>query len=198
MALGIIAALVGPWAVAPLGWIVVAIAVVGIRRARLARASRGGAAARRVRARTRSFISSCRSRTAGTRCRSCRPSGIWLSAVCPAPGRRRPRSGARRLSWHRWSSRCPRAKAYSQYPSPAYAAINDLQQRLSSAPDSVVGAHQRFARVLETTRCRARRFCRRRSCANRPSLPRTGSAAAARLCGTCRILRAAISSWSIR
>jgi hypothetical protein len=49
----------------------------------------------------------------------------------------------------------PAAKAYSQYPSPAYAAMKDLQQRVSGDPGSVIGAHQRFARVLETEDVRA-------------------------------------------
>jgi hypothetical protein len=44
----------------------------------------------------------------------------------------------------------PAARAYSAAPSPAYAAVADLQQRLAGAPGSVVGVHQRFARVLET------------------------------------------------
>jgi hypothetical protein len=44
----------------------------------------------------------------------------------------------------------PAVKAYSEYPSPAYAALDDLQQLVARAPGSVVGMHQRFARVLET------------------------------------------------
>ncbi|HET9467643.1 MAG TPA: hypothetical protein VFO48_04500, partial [Vicinamibacterales bacterium] len=44
----------------------------------------------------------------------------------------------------------PAAKAYSEYPSPAYAAVNDLQKLVASTPNAVVGAHHRFARVLET------------------------------------------------
>ena len=50
----------------------------------------------------------------------------------------------------------PAVKAYSHHPSPAYAAIEELQQILSRAPESVVGAHQRFARVLETRPVAAR------------------------------------------
>jgi hypothetical protein len=44
----------------------------------------------------------------------------------------------------------PAARAYSANPSPVYAAIDDMQQLVSNRPDSVVGAHQRFARALET------------------------------------------------
>ena len=44
----------------------------------------------------------------------------------------------------------PAVRAYSQYPSPAYAAVTDVQQLVTRTPGSVVGAHQRFARVLET------------------------------------------------
>jgi hypothetical protein len=44
----------------------------------------------------------------------------------------------------------PAVKAYATYPSPAYAAMDDLQQRLASDPTAIVGAHHRFARVLET------------------------------------------------
>jgi hypothetical protein len=44
----------------------------------------------------------------------------------------------------------PAVKAYAEHPSPAYAAVNDLQQLVTSTPNAVVGVHQRFARVLET------------------------------------------------
>ena len=170
----------------------------GIRAAGLARAATPRRCCSSRTCRTRSFISSSRSRTAGTRCRSCLPSAIWSSEACPRLERKRPTFGSAAIVVASLLVTLPAAKAYSQYPSPAYAAINDLQQRRversgqcgrrasavrarardreMSREDSAVAGHARVDRACGVL---ARR--------------RPGAA-----CGTCRILLAAISSWSIR
>ena len=199
MALGIIAALVGPWAAPPLGWIVVAIAIAGLALLAWRAPLRRGAAARGVRA-VRD-LSSHRSgdvqpvraadRACGRVSGGQRAVGCWNERGATFGKRGDCRGVAGR------HAACGEG-VLASIPSPAYAAVERFAAARGESPGSVVGAHQRFARVLETRDIRRRRSCRRRSCASRPSLRRTGAAAARRRCGICPIRRAAISSWSIR
>ena len=165
MALGIIAALVGPWAAA-------AARVDrgrhrrlrGLVAARLARPGRGRAAARGVSCRTRSSISSCRSRYSryALPIRACR-SGIWpsegLSAGGTTSGRIRKRGDRRGVAGRDAAGGRGRTR---QYPSPAYAAVDDLQQLVVERS----GQRRRRASAVcarpRDQRRAARRSCRRR------------------------------------
>jgi hypothetical protein len=100
MALGIIAAIVGPWAAPLLGWIVVAVAIAGLAllvwRALVPPCSSSGWRS----CRTRLSISSFRSPTAATRCRFCLPSVIWPSEASLRAEGKRPLLEAPQSRWH--------------------------------------------------------------------------------------------------
>ena len=121
------------------------------------------------------------------------PSGAFLWG---AP--RSPPSEAPRIIVVSLAVTLPAARTYAENPSPAYEAVEDLRHLLSNQP-GVIGAHQRFARVLETQRVRSDEnsavACDERVDA---SWRRTGWAAARRPCGISPILPGAIWSWSIR
>ena len=151
MALGIIASLVGPWAVAPLGWIVVAIAVVGF--VLLVWRAPYAAALLLVAYMPYSIFHLIVQESYSRYAVPIVPAvGYLVVRGFSAAGPKAATFGSAAIVVASLLVTLPAAKAYSQYPSPAYAAINDLQQRVSSDPGSVVGAHQRFARVLETER----------------------------------------------
>jgi hypothetical protein len=149
MALGIIAALVGPWAVAPLGWIVVLIAVAGF--AVLAWRAPYAAALVFVAYAPYTIFHLIVQESYSRYALPILPAVGYLAVRgLSAAGANAAAFGSAALVVASLLVTLPAARAYSQYPSPAYAAINDLRQRVSSAPGSMVGAHQRFARVFET------------------------------------------------
>jgi hypothetical protein len=149
MALGIIAALVGPWAVAPLGWIVVVIAFAGL--AVLVWRAPYGAALLLVAYVPYSIFHLIVQESYSRYALPIVPAVGYLAVRgLSAAGMKAATFGSAAIVVTSLLLTLPAAKAYSRYPSPAYAALNDLRQRVSSAPGSVVGAHQRFARVLET------------------------------------------------
>ena len=80
----------------------------------------------------------------------------------------------------------PAVKAYSTYPSPAYAAVTDLQQLVASTPNSVVGVHQAVRTRPRNEGDRREEFCRLQSCASRPRSRHIGAGAALRRYGICR------------
>jgi hypothetical protein len=149
MALGIIATLVGPWSFAPLGWIVVALAIVGF-----------GLLVWRAPASTvlllvaflpyslfHLIVQEAYSRYALPAVPAV---GYLVVRALSAAGFTAATVASAAIVVVSLLVTLPAAKAYSTYPSPAYAAVGDLQKIVTSAPNSVVGAHQRFARVLET------------------------------------------------
>ena len=149
MAVGMIATLVGPWAVAPLGWIVVAVAVVGLAllvwRAPIAAALL--LVAYVPYAMFHLIVQEAYSRYALPIVPAV---GYLLVRGISAAGPTATTVGSAAVVVASLLVTLPAAKTYSDYPSPAYAAVDDVQQLVSRTPNSVVGAHQRFARVLET------------------------------------------------
>lgn len=149
MALGILASLVGPWAAPPLGWIVVAIAIAGfallVWRAPLA-------AGLLVVAYVPYSIFHLIVQESYSRYALPIVPAVGYLAVrgLSAGGTKAAAFGSAAIVVASLLVTLPAARAYAQYPSPAYSAITDLQRRVAGAPGSVVGAHQRFARVLET------------------------------------------------
>jgi hypothetical protein len=149
MALGIIAALVGPWAVAPLGWIVVAIAVAGF--GVLVWRAPQTAALLVVAYVPYSIFHLIVQESYSRYALPIVPAiGYLVVRGLSAAGTMAALFGSAAIVVASLLVTLPAAKAYSQYPSPAYAAVNDLQQLVTSTPNAVVGVHQRFARVLET------------------------------------------------
>jgi hypothetical protein len=149
MALGIIAALVGPWAMAPLGWIVVAIAVAGL--AVLVWRAPHMAVLLLVAYVPYSIFHLIVQEPYSRYALPIVPAvGFLAVRGLSAAGTKAAAFGSAGIVVASLLVTLPAAKAYSQYPSPAYAAVNDLQQLMTSTPNAVVGVHQRFARVLET------------------------------------------------
>jgi hypothetical protein len=148
MALGILASLVGPWAFPPLGWAVVGVAFAGF----VVLVWRAPKAAVLL---VVAFV----------------PYGLFhlvvqeaysryaLPLVPPVAylavkglslaGTRLVMAASAAVVIVSLVVTLPSARAYSANPSPAYAAVDDLQQLLLKQP-GIIGAHQRFARVLET------------------------------------------------
>jgi hypothetical protein len=148
MAFGLMTSLVGPWAIAPLGWVVVAVAFAGLlylmwrapRSAVLVMVTFGPYAAFHL------VIQEMISRYA----LPIVPAVAYLAVRgFSALGTTAATIGSAALVVVSLALTLPSARAYSANPSPAYAAVAELQRILSSQP-AVVGAHQRFARVLET------------------------------------------------
>ena len=155
MALGIIAALVGPWAAPPLGWIVVVIAIVGLA-VLVWRAPQSAVlllVAYVPYAIFHLIVQESYSRYALP---LIPPVGYLVVRALSVAGTKVAAFGSAALVVASLVVTLPAVKAYSTYPSPAYAAIDDLQQRVASDPTAVVGAHHRFARVLETRRVAAK------------------------------------------
>jgi hypothetical protein len=150
MALGMIGSLVGPWAMAPLGWIVVLIAVVGL--VLLAWRAPHAAALLLVAYVPYSIFHLIVQESYSRYALPIVPAvGYLVVRGLSGAGRRAAAFGTGAIVVASLAVTLPAARAYSQYPSPAYAAVTELQTRVSMRPGSVVGAHQRFARVLETT-----------------------------------------------
>ena len=149
MAIGIIAALVGPWAAAPLGWIVVAVAIVGLALLiwRAPHAATLLLVAYVPYAAFHLIIQETYSRYALPIVPAV---GYLLVRGVSAAGTAATTIATAAIAVGSLIVTLPAAQAYSDYPSPAYAAVDDVQQLVARTPNSVVGAHQRFARVLET------------------------------------------------
>jgi hypothetical protein len=149
MAIGIISTLVGPWAAAPLGWIVVAVAIAGLAllvwRAPLAAALL--LVAYVPYAVFHLVVQEAYSRYALPIVPAV---GYLLVRGVSAAGPKAAAIGSAAVVIASLLVTLPAVKVYSDYPSPAYAAVDDLRQLVSRTPASVIGAHQRFARVLET------------------------------------------------
>jgi hypothetical protein len=148
MALGILASLVSPWAFPPLGWVVVLIAFAGfvylVWRAPLAAtlllvAFVPYAAFHLIVQETYSrYALPLVPAVAYLVMRGLSVAGTTVAAA-----------GSALIVIASLAVTLPAARVYGENQSPAYAAVTDLQQLVSTAP-AVIGAHQRFARVLET------------------------------------------------
>ena len=149
MALGMIAALVTPWSTPWLGWAVVAVAIAGLAvlvwRAPVA-------AVLLLVAYVPYAIFHLIVQEPLTRYALPIVPAVGYLAVrgLSAAGRTATALGSGAIVIASLLVTLPAANAYSERPSPAYEAISDLQNLVNKAPNSVVGAHQRFARVLET------------------------------------------------
>jgi hypothetical protein len=148
MALGILASLVGPWAFPPLGWVVVLVAIAGF--AYLAWRSPLGAMLVLVAfipyAAFHLIVQETYSRYALPLIPPVAYLAVrGLSIAGPTPAA----VGCAVLVMASLAVTLPAARVYAENPSPAYAAVTDLQQLVSNG-EAVIGAHQRFARVLET------------------------------------------------
>ena len=149
MAIGMIATLVGPWAVAPLGWIVVAVAIAGLALLvwRAPQAAVLLLVAYVPYAVFHLIVQEAYSRYALPIVPAV---GYLLVRGISAAGPKATTIGCAAVVVASLVVTLPAVRAYANYPSPAYAAVDDVQQLVSRTPNSVVGAHQRFARVLET------------------------------------------------
>jgi hypothetical protein len=149
MALGIIAALVGPWAAPPLGWIVVAIAIAGL--AVLAWRAPQSAVLLLVAYVPYSIFHLIVQESYSRYALPIVPAvGYLVVRGLSAAGTKAAAFGSAAIVVASLLLTLPAAKAYSEYPSPVYAAVNGVQQLVTSTPNAVVGVHQRFARALET------------------------------------------------
>jgi hypothetical protein len=149
MALGIIAALVVPWAAPPLGWIVVAIAIAGL--ALLAWRAPKAAVLLLVAYLPYAVFHLIVQEPLTRYALPIVPAvGFLVVRGLSAAGARAATIGSAAIVVASLVVTLPAVRAYSRNPSPAYAAIDDLQKLVARVPDSVVGAHHRFARLLET------------------------------------------------
>ncbi len=155
MALGIIAALVGPWAAPPLGWIVVVIAIVGLA-VLVWRAPQSAVLLLVAYVPYAIFHLIVQESISRYALPLVPPVGYLVVRALSVAGTKVTAFGSAAIVVASLVVTLPAVKAYSTYPSPAYAAIDDLQQRVASDPAAVVGAHHRFARVLETRSVDAR------------------------------------------
>ena len=155
MALGIIAAIVGPWAAPLLGWIVVAVAIAGL--ALLVWRAPVAAVLLLVAFVPYAIFHLIVQETYSRYALPILPAVGYLAVRgLSAGGTTAAALGSAAIVMASLFVTLPAVRAYSAYPSPAYAAVDDLQKLVTSAHDSVVGAHQRFARVLETRDVRAK------------------------------------------
>ena len=149
MALGIIATLVGPWALPPLGWVVVAIACAGF--VLLVWRAPAAATLLLVAFLPYAIFHLIVQEALGRYALPIVPAVCYLAVrAVSAAGPTLGTLAAAAIVITSLVVTLPAAKAYSEYPSPAYAAVNDLQKLVTSTPNAVVGVHQRFARLLET------------------------------------------------
>jgi hypothetical protein len=149
MALGIIASLVGPWTAPALGWIVVVIAIAGL--VMLAVRAPQSAILLLVAYVPYSIFHLIVQETYSRYALPIVPAVGYLAVRgLSALGMSAATIGSAAIVVASLVLTLPAAKAYSTYPSPAYAAVDDLQQLVAKTPTAVVGMHQRFARVLET------------------------------------------------
>jgi len=148
MALGMIATLVGPWAVPPLGWIVVAIAIIGL--ALIAWRAPFAATLLLVAYVPYAIFHLIVQETYSRYALPIVPAvGYLLVRGLSGVGMKVAQIGSAAIIVTSLVLTLPAARAYSQYPSPAFAAVNDVKRLISQTPGSVVGVHHRFARVLE-------------------------------------------------
>jgi hypothetical protein len=149
LALGIVAAIVGPWAFNALGWIVVVAALIGFA-ALVKRAPVGAALLTALVAPYALFhivVQEMHSR--------------YALPLVPAFGYLAVRGFStlgRKIAF--WGSGAiavtsllltfPAVRAYAGQPSPVFAAMEDLRKLLSSDLSGAIGMHQRFARAVET------------------------------------------------
>lgn len=148
MAMGIIATLVGPWAAPPLGWIVVAIAIIGL--ALIAWRAPIAAVLLLVAYVPYAIFHLIVQETYSRYALPIVPAvGYLLVRGCSAAGMKGATIGSAAIILTSLVLTLPAARAYSRSPSPAFAAVNDVKHLISQTPDSVVGVHHRFARVLE-------------------------------------------------
>jgi hypothetical protein len=148
MALGIVATLVGPWAAPPLGWVVVAIACVGF--ALLVWRAPVAALLVVVSYVPYAVFHLVVQETYSRYALPIVPAVGYLAVRgLSAAGTAGMTIGTAAIVMTSLVVTLPAARAYSRYSSPAFAAVNDVQQIVARTPASVVGAHQRFARVLE-------------------------------------------------
>lgn len=148
MAIGIIAALVGPWSAPPLGWIAVTIGIVGaallVWRAPIAAMLLFVAYLPYV-----IFHLIVQETISRYALPIVPPAGYLIVRGLSAAGSKAALWGSAAIVIASLVITLPAARAYSQHPSPAFAAVDDLRKIVTGTPGSVVGAHQRFARVLE-------------------------------------------------
>jgi hypothetical protein len=196
MALGMVAALVEPWALQPLGWLVIFIGFAGF----VYLAWRAPRAATLVMV---AFV----------------PYAIFhlvvqesytryaLPLVVPvaylavkglsAGGTTIAALGSAAIVVVSLATTLPAARAYSENPAPAYAAADELKTLLSSQP-GVIGAHQRFARLLETRDFGETRILPSPVMNESRELAAYWLGGGQRRCGISPIQREATWSWSIR
>ena len=155
MALGIIASLVGPWAAAPLGWVVVVIAIVGLA-VLVWRAPQSAVLLLVAFVPYAIFHLIVQEPLSRYALPLIPPVGYLIVRALSVAGPNVAAFGSAAIVVASLIVTLPAVKAYSTHPSPAYAAIDDLQQHVASDPTAVVGAHHRFARVLETRSVAAR------------------------------------------
>lgn len=149
LALGILAALVGPWAVTPLGWIVVLLAFVGFV-ILVWRAPAGAVLLTAAVAPYAVFhivVQEMYSRYALPLV----PALAYLAVRgLSAFGRGALVWGSGALAVVSLLVTFPSVRAYAEHPSPAFSALQDLQEILATQPNAVVGMHQGLARAVET------------------------------------------------
>lgn len=149
MALGTIAALVGPWAVPPLGWVVIAIAIAGL--ALLAWRAPAAAVLLLVAYVPYSIFHLIVQESYSRYALPIVPAVGYLAIRgLSGAGMKAATVGTAAIVIASLVITLPAVEAYATYPSPVYAAIDDVQRLVADRPGSVVAAHQRFARALET------------------------------------------------
>jgi len=148
MALGILASLVGPWALPPLGWIVVAAAFAGF--IYLVWRAPAGAMLLLVAFVPYAIFHLVVQETYSRYALPLVPAIAYLAVRgLSLAGTTAAAIASAAIVIASLAVTLPAAQAYSAHPSPAYAALAELQQLLPNQP-GVIGAHQRFARLLET------------------------------------------------
>ena len=149
MALGIIATLVGPWSFPPLGWIVVVMAIAGF--ALLVWRAPASATLLLVAFLPYAVFHLIVQESYSRYALPVVPAvGYLLVRALSAAGPAVATVASGAIVIASLLVTLPAAHAYSAHPSPSYAAVDDLRQLIARTPNSVVAAHQRFARVLET------------------------------------------------
>ncbi len=148
MALGILAAMIEPWALSPLGWIVVIVALAGF--VYFAWRAPAGATLLVVGFVPYALFHLIVQETISRYALPLVPPVAYLAVRgFSVAGAMATIIGSAAIIVASLVVTLPAARAYSAHPSPAYAAVSDLQP-LVAKEHAVIGAHQRFARVLET------------------------------------------------
>jgi MFS family permease len=149
LALGIVAALVEPWAFAPLGWLVVLLALVGF--ASLARRSRAGLVLLIFVVGPYALFHIVVQEMLSRYALPIVPVVGYLAVrgLSAMGGRAAALWGSTAIVIASLLVTLPAARTYAEYPGPAFSAINDLKEMLRSSPDAVIGMHQGMARAVE-------------------------------------------------